>query len=306
MTDDGAIAWLLDGDPAVRWQTERDLVGEPARVWESSRADIARTGWGRRLLDLQDADGRWDGGWYTPKWTSTTFTLLVLRRFGLDRDHAAATAGCERLLDDARWIDGGVSYWASHREPELCVNAMILSVCAYFRHADPRVDGIARLLLDRRLPDGGWNCDPRQTGKHSSFHTTISTLEALSLWADGSDRATDAIAGGIEFLLAHRLYRSHRTGATIDDEWLQPHFPPRWHYDTLRGLDYLATTGAARDPRAEDAIERLLERRRDDGRWPKGPEYSGKSFFRLEPGRTPGRWNTLRALRVLAWWEGSP
>jgi hypothetical protein len=303
---DPTIEWLLDGDPAIRWQAERNLVDAPTSVWTASRREVDRVGWGARLLGEQDPDGRWDAGWYSPKWTSTTYTLLLLRRFGLERGDERARAGCRRLLDDARWIDGGVSYWESHTDPELCVNAMVLSVCAHFAVDDPRVDSIADLLLRRRLDDGAWNCRDVRGGRHSSFHTTINTLEALSIWSGSAPgiRTAAALESGVEFLLVHRLHRSHTTGESISDEWLVPHFPPRWHYDTLRGLEFLASIDARRDDRASEAIEILIDRRRPDGRWPKGSQYSGRTFFTMEPGRVAGRWNTLRARRVLRWWEG--
>lgn len=304
---DATVDWLLAGDPAIKWQAERDLVGAPESVWAATRSQVSDAGWGRRLLGAQDADDRWGGGLYTPKWTSTNYTLLLLRRFGLDPGDDAARAGCRRLLEDARWIDGGISYWPSHDAPERCVNAMVLSVCSYFRYDDPRIDSIADGLIGARMSDGGWNCADHRGAVHSSFHTTISALEALSIWAGfrRTDRAVGAIDSGIEFMLLHGMYRSHRTGEPISEAWLTPHFPPRWHYDTLRGLDFLATVGIRPEGRVEDAIERLLDRRRADGRWPKGSQYSGRTFFALEPGREGGRWNTLRSLRVMDWWEGA-
>lgn len=303
----GTVEWLLAGDPSVGWQTQRDLVCVPPQQWRTTRSDVARTGWGRRLLDAQDAAGTWGGGLYTPKWTSTTYTLLLLRRLGLPPDTPGALAGCERLLDDADWVDGGVSYWSSTRLAERCVNGMVLSLMSYFDVDDPRTDSIAALLLDATLPDGGWNCEDHRGAGHSSFHTTISVLEGLVEWERRArtGAALAAIAGGHEFMLGHRLYRSHRTGAVIDDTWTTFHFPPRWHYDVLRGLDHLRDAGHAADPRATDAIALVRSRRRADGRWGKGPQYSGRTFFTLEPRRTPGRWNTLRALRVLRWWDGA-
>jgi hypothetical protein len=300
------VEWLLAGDPAVRWQVQRDLLGLPPRQWISTRSEIARRGWGRRLLDAQDPEGTWDGGLYNPKWTSTTYTLLLLRRLGLPRVSEAALAGCQRLLDGADWVDGGVSYWSSRKLAERCVNGMVLSIVAYFDVADPRVDSIAELVLAAQLPDGGWNCMDHRGATHSSFHTTISVLEGLLEWArrTGTSTADTAVAGGHEFLLQHRLYRSHRTGAVINDAWTTFHFPPRWHYDVLRGLDHLRDAGHPPDTRASDAIELVRSRRGADGRWSKGSQYSGRTFFTLEPGRTPGRWNTLRALRVLRWWDG--
>ena len=300
--------WLLAGDPAIRWQAERDLVGLPESRWLATRTSVGRKGWGRALVDLQDPDGTWANGLYTPKWTSTNYTLLLLRRLGLDPNHSGARRGCQRLLDDARWVDGGVSYWQTHDMAERCVNAMVLSVCSYFGVSDSRIDSIATLLVSAQMADGGWNCDDYRGATHSSFHTTISVLEALALWMGfrrTSDPA-DSVAAGVEFLLGHRMFRSHRTGEVINPEWLKAHFPPRWHYDVLRGLDFLASTGANRDLRAEEAIDVVRSSRRSDGRWPKGSQYSGEVFFPLEPGRVPGRWNTLRALRVLRWWNEEP
>jgi hypothetical protein len=255
---------------------------------------------------LQGLDGRWANGLYTPKWTSTTYTLLQLRRLGLEPRNAQAIAGVRRLLDDARWVDGGVSYWTTHHFAERCVNGMVLSLASYFDVEDVRLDGLAAMLVDSRVGDGGWNCDDyRGATHHSSFDTTISVLEALHLWKlrTGSIAADEAIASGHEVLLQHRLFRSHRTGEVINDAWTRFAFPPRWHYDVLRGLEHFREAGVASDPRAEEAIAVVRRRRRPDGRWPIGPRHTGVEHFRMEEGRNPGRWNTLRALRVLRWWE---
>ena len=303
--DPTPLDWLLDGDPSVAWQAQRDVAGDGK--WSETRVRVATEGWGGRLLALQDPDGRWAGGLYTPKWTSTTYTLLQLHRLGLEPGNAQAIAGVRRLLDDATWVEGGVSYWSTRPFAERCVNGMILSLASYFDVVDPRLDGLAAMLNASRVEDGGWNCDDyRGHTQHSSFNTTISVLEGLHLWRcrTGSSEADDAIASGQEVLLRHRLFRSHRTGEVIDDAWTRFAFPPRWHYDVLRGLEHLREAGVVPDPRAEEAIEVVRRRRRPDGRWPIGPRYTGVEHFRMEAGRNPGRWNTLRALRVLRWWEG--
>lgn len=299
------LDWLVAGDPAIRWQAERDLLDRVPAIWEETRTRVGLTGWGRRLLDLQDAGGTWGGGLYSPKWISTTYTLLLLRRLGLAPSNDKAIAGCERLLDDADWVEGGVSYWSGRSLAERCVNGMVLSLVSYFDVHDPRVDSIAELLLSVTMSDGGWNCRDYQDATHSSFHTTISVLEGLTEWRrrTGASDADVAIRRGQDFMFDHRMYRSHRTGEVINDAWTAFHFPPRWHYDVLRGLDHLQDAGAAPDSRAADAVELVRSRRRSDGRWAKGPQYSGETFFTLEPGRVPGRWNTLRALRVLKWWD---
>ncbi len=302
---DPVLDWLVAGDPAIRWQVERDLLDRVHAIWDESRAQVGRAGWGRRLLDLQDQAGTWGGGLYSPKWISTTYTLLLLRRLGLAPPNDEAIVGCERLLDDADWVEGGVSYWSGRSLAERCVNGMVLSLVSYFDVRDPRADSIAELLLSVSMPDGGWNCRDHRGDTHSSFHTTISVLEGLLEWKrrSGDSDADTAIARGHEFLLDHRMYRSHRTGKVISGEWTAFHFPPRWHYDVLRGLDHLQDAGAVPDPRAADAVELVRTRCRPDGCWAKGPQYSGNTLFTLEPGRVPGRWNTLRALRVLKWWN---
>ena len=305
---DEVLEWLIAGDPAIRWQSQRDLLDADAAVWRATRAEIEHRGWGRRLLDLQDSAGTWGGGLYTPKWTSTTYTLLLLRRLGLPSSSNGAIAGCRRLLDDADWYEGGVSYWANHRYAERCVNGMVLAIGSSFDGSDRRVDSIAELLISAAMTDGGWNCRDFQGATHSSFHTTISVLEGLLQWkrSTGSVDADAAIARGHEFMFDHHLFRSHRTDEVINEAWTAFHFPPRWHYDILRGLDHLRDAGAVPDPRAADAIAIVESRRRPDGRWGKGSQYSGETFFPLEPGRVAGRWNTLRALRVLHWWDTGP
>lgn len=308
--------WLLDGDPSIRWQTLRDLVGAPARTVSRERGKIAREGWGARLLDKQGRDGRWAGGsvgrdspdhgLYTPKWISTTYTLLLLRDFGLPAANASARKACKVLLDRGLQHDGGVAYgfW---KVSETCVTGMTLSLLSYFEIGDRRVDSIARHMLRRQMPDGGWNCKfPRAT--HASVHTTISALEGLRHYELLRGRREPAVREaqqrGREFLLQHRLFRSHRTGRIIKPEFTRFAFPPRWHYDVLRALDYFQAVGAPRDARLNDAIEMVRSRRDASGRWPQEYEYHGKTWFRLERVGAPGRWNTLRALRVLKWWDG--
>lgn len=305
---DDVVGWLLAGDPAIRWQAQRDLMDRQPTEWGVTRASVADEGWGAELLAHQDPGGTWGGGLYGPKWISTTYTLLLLRRFGLDSENSAARRGVMRLLDDADWVEGGVSYWSGRLLAERCVNGMVLSLASHFRIDDPRVDSIAELLLSAVMDDGGWNCEDHNGATHSSFHTSISVLEGLLGWkrASQSDSADDAIRAGHEFMLRHEMYKSHRSGETINQAWTKFWFPPRWHYDVLRGLDHLCDAGAAPDRRAADAIELIRKAQRSDGRWPKGGQYTGLTYFTMEPGRVAGRWNTLRAMRVLGWWGGAP
>lgn len=303
---EATVDWLVDGDPSVGWQTRRDLLGQSESQWGPVRHEIASGGWGHRLLALQAPDGKWGGGLYQPKWTSTTYTLLQLRRLGLEPSHDGGVSGARVLLEEADWVDGGVSYWSGRLLAERCVNGMVLSLVSYFDLDDDRIDSIAELLIGSRVDDGGWNCrDYQGDTRHCSFHTTISVLEGLLLWKRRrcSSDADEAITSGQEILLEHGMFRSHTTGEVINGNWTRFSFPPRWHYDILRGLDHLREAGAVPDDRAAEAIDVVLSRQRPDGRWPIGPRYSGEVHFKMETGRNPGRWNTLRALRVMKWWD---
>jgi hypothetical protein len=306
------IDWLLAGDPAIRWQVERDLLSAHARRVEHERRLVAREGWGARLLARQDRNGCWaagssaDDGLYHPKWISTTYTMLLLRDLGLSPKDARAHRACARLLDAGFQADGGVIFdW--HGPSETCVTGMTLSILSAFEHEDERVDALADHLLVRQMPDGGWNCQLRRGATHASVHTTISVLEGLRSYELHRSRKVRALRAaqrlGREFLLAHRLFRSHRTGRVIKPVFLRFAFPPRWHYDVLRALDHFQAVGAPRDDRLEDAIDVLRRARRPDGRWTLDHVHRGQVWFEMERRGQPSRWNTLRALRVLRWWE---
>ena len=313
---DGVIQWLIEGDPAIRWQTLRDLVGAPERSVAMERAKVASAGWGARLLARQDTKGTWAGGptpdhgLYTPKWISTTYTMLTLRDLGLPAENPHAKKACRILLDRGLRSDGGISYgtWADWTDRgETCVTGMVLSILSYFHFDAARLHPVAEHLLEQQMPDGGWNCRRPQGATHSSVHTTISVLEGLrhyELHCGHSNRKIPkAQQRGREFLLMHRLFRSDRTGEIIKSEFLRFVFPPRWHYDILRALDYFQSANAPRDSRMAEAIVIVRERQRSDGKWLLQHRYSGKTWFEFEKIGTASRWNTLRALRVLKWWD---
>ncbi len=309
---DGAVEWLLAGDPAIRWQTLRDLVGAAERTVERERRKVAGDGWGGRLLAQQDPEGTWaggqssDGGMYSPKWTSTTYTMLLLRDFGLPPANRNARKACSLLLDRGLQRDGGINYGWRGRS-ETCITGMVLSILSYFEHDDDRLDTLADHLLGEQMRDGGWNCRRPYGATHSSLHTTISVLEALRFYAlhHGQNARAVRVAQrrGREFLLVHRLFRSHRTGRIIKPIFQRFSFPPQWHYDILRALDYFQVVDAPRDRRLAEAIAIVRSGQREDGRWCLQNRYNGKTYFALERVGAPSRWNTLRALRVLKWWD---
>jgi len=289
----------------------RDLVGASTRIVEAERRKVARKGWGARLLARQDREGTWagglssDGGLYSPKWISTTYTMLLLRDFGLPATNRQARRACALLLDRGLQRDGGINYGWRGRS-ETCITGMVLSILSCFEHADDRLDTLADYLLGEQMPDGGWNCQRDYGATHSSVHTTISVLEGLRLYEGYRGRRARVIQAaqrrGREFLMVHRLFRSDRTGEVIKPIFLSFSFPPRWHYDILRALDYFQAVNAPGDPRLAEAIGIVRSNRTKDGRWRLQSGYYGKTYFTMERCGSLSRWNTLRALRVLKWW----
>jgi hypothetical protein len=303
------LDWLLAGDPSIRWQALDALTSAGPDEVVAARAAVARTGWGARLLAEQDDDGRWAGGLYSPKWTSTTYTLLLLERLGLPSENPQARRGCGVLWDAASRWDGGLTLAVTLRQPEVCITGILVQLAARFGSLDDdRVHDAVQFLRATQLGDGGWNCQSIRTGsQHGSFHTSIIVLEALTAYAaaGGSVAVADPLARGREFFLAHRLYRSHRTGEVVDRAFTRFPFPPQWHFDVLRGLEHFALVGAPADSRLEDAVAVVRAARRTDGTWPVHRGHAGREWFRMEE-RGPSRWATLRALRVLRWWETAP
>jgi len=308
MSDKCILDWLLAGDPSIRWQT-LDLTGADKKRIESERRMTVKSGWAARLLSLQDPDGRWAGGLYSPKWKSTTYTLLLLRDLGVPAENPGIRLACRLLLDNGFYRDGGINFSPAQKRSETCVTGMVLSILACFGFRDDRVRQLAGYLLMEQMPDGGWNCQRHRGAKHSSFHTTLNVLEGFlhyeRLLPGGGGRIARAQAEAREFLRAHRHYRSHRTGEIVDERMTRFSFPPRWHYDVLRGLDYFQASGAKPDPLDRDAVELVRRKRSADGTWPLQNRHSGKTFFEMEKAGRPSRWNTLRALRVIRWYEGA-
>jgi hypothetical protein len=308
------VAWLLDSDPAVRWQVMRDLSDASDDEVAAERARVATEGAGARLLALQAADGRWGGAAWNRGWNSTMHVLSLLREMGLDPESAEARRAVGLVRDRVTWqgcgppeCDGN-PFFAGEVEP--CINGQVAASGAYFGQD---VRGVVDRLLGEQLPDGGWNCEAANGSTRSSFNSTICVLEALLEYegAVGSSPAvTEARLRGQEYLLERRLFRRRSTGEVIERDrkggaaWARFAFPTWWHYDVLRGLEYLRRAGVAPDERVAEAIALVASKRAGDGRWPLETRYPGLMPVELDAGEgRPSRWNTLRALRVLRWHE---
>src|SRR5215208_5740262 len=306
------IAWLLDSDPAIRWQVMRDLAHEPQNVVAAERARVAAEGWGARLLALQAPDGRWGGRPWSQEYTDTFHVLELLRRFGLDPESDQARHALGLVEDQVIWKGGAPvdTPWDDHRffegEVEPCINGNVVATGSYFR-----VDmaPLVERLLGEQLADGGWNCEVEHGATVSSFGTTINVLEGLlehERAIGGSDQVAAARRRGEEYMLERRLFRRKSTGEVIDASWLQFSFPTWYFYDVLRGLEYLRDAGVAPDERTAEAIAVVEGNRDPDGRWARQNVHQGEAHFEMDAGEgEPSRWNTLRAMRVLDWSGGS-
>jgi hypothetical protein len=321
------VEWLLDSDPAIRWQVMRDLAGAREEDVAAERGRVAGEGWGARLLALQRQDGQWEGGlptftsteaaeWWQslpperrgtlfPEWTSTAWSLMLLRNFGVDPESAPARGAVRLVREHCRWEHDGEPFFAGEVEP--CINGKVVALGAYFGED---VKGIVDRLLGEQMSDGGWNCEQENGSTRGSFHSTIDVLDGLLEYeraTGGSPELTSARLRGQEYLLERRLLRRLSTGEVIDPVFTHFSYPTYWHYDALRGLDYLRSAGAAPEERVIEAIDLVKSRRDADGRWPLENPHPGRLHFAMDEGEgRPSRWNTLRAMRVLRWYEPRP
>jgi hypothetical protein len=322
--------WLLDSDPSIRWQVMRDVLDRPESEWSAERARVETEGWGARLLAVEDGDGQWAGGAHFPAnfefpgreafqgpgkpwlgegqpWTSTSHSLSLLREFGLDPGSARMQRSVELIGANCRWEYDDLPYWGGEVEP--CINGQLVANGTYF---GVDVSPVVERLVGEVLEDGGWNCEAESGSVRSSFNTTICVLEGLLEFeraTGGTPESRVARRSGEEYLLQRHLFKRLGTGEPADERFLQLTHPNRWFYDVLRALDYFGAagrlTGTAPDPRLAEGIDYLRSKRREDGRWALDWNPNGRVWFDVDDGEgRPSRWITLRALRVLEWWDG--
>jgi hypothetical protein len=311
------IDWLLESDPAIRWQTLRDLSDAPPDVVAAERSRVTTEGWGARLLALEDDDGQWEGGALFPArdgeplpwtreegqpWNATCYCLVQLMDFGVDPEDDRIRRAIELVKANSRWENDNQPFFEGETEP--CINGMVVALGAYF---GVDVDGVVERLLGEQLEDGGWNCEVEMGSVRSSFHTTIRVLEGLLAHekATGGTAASRDVRRRAEaYLLERRLLRRLSNGEVVEPAFLDFAYPTRWHYDVLRGLEYFRSTGERPDPRMDEALDLVRSKRQPDGTWLLDRAWKGAVPFTLEDGvGKPSRWNTLRALRVLRWAE---
>jgi len=312
--------WLLDSDPALRWQVERDVVGAPPATWEATRALVATEGFGAELLAHQDPDGQWAGGAYFPKgyfnspeqgepgqpWIATTWSLKTLRDWGLDAAVLGDTAA--RLADNSTWEYDDLPYWGG--EVDVCINSYTLATGAWLG-AD--VSALAAWFPAHRLADGGWNCEAEEGNSvRSSFHSTLNALIGMLDYEKrtGDSSVREARHHGEEYLLSRKLMYRATTGELVGGFATDFAYPIRHRYSALSALDYFREAalfdGTAPDPRLAEAVEVVRAARQADGTWLQGYVLPGRVWFEVDvPSGEPSKWVTLSATRVLDWWDSS-
>ncbi|MBX3049353.1 MAG: hypothetical protein KIT46_09130 [Anaerolineales bacterium] len=318
------IDWLLASDPAIRWQVMRDLTGESDEAVAAERAKVASEGWGAAILAAQADDGTWAGEVRIPEYP-TLRTLLLLCDMGLDPESEQARRALSRVRANVKWLmnitqeelpkDEDISWW--HKpffagEVEPCMNGRVVKIGAYFGED---MQPLVERLLGEQMADGGWNCEQENGSTRGSFHSTICVLEGLQEYekaTGGSPAVTAARQRGEEYLLERGMLRSLSTGempafdhATEGPPtWTLFSYPTSWHYDVLRGLDYMRSAGVTPDERVAEAIELVAKKQNQNGRWPRENIHDDPVALEMEGASgTDSYWNTLRALRVLDWYS---
>ena len=280
----------------------RDLTESPASIVAAERRRVAEVGWGAALLDQQRPDGRWGDGIATPFWWTNMYTLVWLRDLGVDPSSARVRIAINRVLEHVTWGPefGDSPFFEGEVEP--CINGRVVALGAYF---GVRSDRLVDRLLSEQLADGGWNCEAERGSVRSSFHTTICVLEGLLAFErafGASPEIADARVRGEEYLLERRLLRRLSTGEIIDPAWTQFAFPPLWHYDLLRALEYFRAAGVATDARMEEGLAVVRQHRQGEGRWLLDVRHRNALYDEIAGAvGEANRWITFRAQRVLDW-----
>ena len=297
---------MLEGDIAIQYQTFRDLLGKDKPRLQKR---IATEGWGARFLAAQNPNGHWGMRFYQPKWISTHYTLLDLRNLCISPKIKQIRNILRIILKEEKSPDGGILPIGTAQVSDVCVNGMFLNYASYFKAEEAELKSVVDCILAQHMADGGFNCRSNRSGaKHSSLHSTISVLEGITEYEYNGysyrlDDLKKAAEASKEFILLHQLFISDRTGEIINKNFLKLTYPCRWKYDILRALDYFQYSKTKWDERMKPAIEVLLKKRNKHFTWNAQAKHPGQIHFEMEKAGRPGRWNTLRALRVLKYYK---
>ena len=306
---DEVLTWLMEGDPTIRWQVMKDLLNKSKSDYEKERLKIAKNGWGYKLVQSQTKQQGWNNTTPRNKWTAPHWLITVLRRIGYppDLENKEIIECLQNFVTHGLKPDGGINLLNTKKNGHVCYTGNILANLIYFNVHDDQITKIIDYIKNTQLIDGGWNCDDRKK-HHSSFHSTWSILEAISLAKNSKNNILSTFCDdlaqleskGQEFLLEHELYKSHRTKQIADERLLKFCFPPHYRYDIMAALDYFQSISYPYDERMTDAVK-IIQSKELEGKWKLDQILKGEIFFEMENTGKFSRWNTLRALRILKW-----
>lgn len=302
MNTDQIIAWLLEGDISIHYQTYRDLLNIEKKALKNK---ISIEGWGAKLLTYRNPNGHWGSGFYGLKWTSSHYTLLDLRYLNISQEDKNVAESLKIIFNNEKGPDGGIGPFGIRQKCDVCVNGMVLNYSSYFGVDENQLKSVVDFLISKKMEDGGFNCRIQTSGaKHSSLHTTLSVLEGITEYKKAGYKYRLPELNRIEkdaqeFILMHHLYKSDKTGNIIKSDFLKLFYPGRWYYDILKSLDYFQSAEVKYDSRMDDAINVLQNKKTKEGIWILESIHPGKTFFCMERRGQASRWNTLRVLRVL-------
>lgn len=294
--------WLKDSDPSVQYRLERDILNASNHVLTDIQATMLDHGWGYDLMSYQKADGYWNG-YYSPKWISSHYTLQTLRCLNYPKTLSIKFA-INRILNEEKCKDGGISPSRTHNESDCCVNGMFLNIACYYHAQINDLKSVIDYLILAKIEDGGFNCSfNRHKVHHSAFNSTLCVIEGLWEYEKQGytyriDEVKQLRKDAEEFLLIHQLYISDKTSKIIDERYCSTHFPYYWRYDLLRVLEYFADSKHPYDIRFENALK-WLESRHKEYRWNVNAHYSGLTYFTMEKAGKPSKMITIKALNVL-------
>jgi len=309
MNTNKIISWLLQGDVTIQYQTHRDLLESEAKVLNSLKNRIQFEGWGKEFLNGRHIKINPGRGFYQPKLINTHYMLLDLKNNCISPDIKEIKDTLSAVFKHEKGPDGAINPSNVIKQSDVCINGMVLNYASYFGVRELNLHSIVDFILSQHMNDGGFNCWLNRKGAtHSSLHSTISVIEGILEYAKNGykyrlSELQEVEIQSREFILQHRLFKSDKTGEIIDNRMLMLCYPTRWRYDVLRALDYFRNADVPYDPRMEEAIEVIKKHQSSDGTWPLQVKNSEEIFFDIEEVGKPSRWNTLRALRILKYFN---
>jgi hypothetical protein len=301
------VGWLLSGDPSIRWQVMTDLLNEEDGAVHFERLRTETEGWGYRLLSFQGEDGKWSGQLYNGKWVSTTYSMLLLKEFGVLPNKKTDKA-CQQLVTGGLFNGEEIRFSSKQKLRDNGVTGLALSILSYFEYEDDCVHQIADYLIRAQNSDGSWFFDDRNGAEKYSFENTMIILKGLleyqKKFPNHNQNLIEAQRKGQEYLLKNDLFKDPKTSLPINQKWLKISFPYYWFYDVLVALDYFREANV-KDKRLQNALKIIQNKQNNTGTWNLENKHAGKTVFEMEQVGKPSRGNTLRCLRAIKWWEKS-